>query len=463
MTSSLDIIRGRQVVQTLTNQSGGAVIAGDVVIVSAANDESFTTTTSAAYNSTRVGVAQESIAAAATGRILLEGYAPLVNVSASATRGHYLLTHTVAKQATSQAGYAAGAFGQILKAGTTPSAMIFPVAQVGSAGVTRSGSTTDGHLAVWNGSNADSIKDGGAIGAVGDMTWAAVQASQLVNEIKGWPPVVQPDSDLVTLNLWWDDVATPTTKATAVDVAGEAGITETFELALKCVGDGAGDGLQQTWTYADEPRLKSGRVMSALLAIWSVGGISITAKLVNSDASETAASAVTAAAWTIVEIPNHTLAGTTVSLQVTAGAAGTFYVVPLGANIGARGFALRPRGLRRVNVGTASVLSGVDPGGADFTDLDLTTQTSPLAVMVEIQCLYSNSAAVNIDVFARRNGSTETSYPAAVLRNQVASIYMSGIKLVDCDDNQIIEWKTNAAAGNAESLFLSINGWWEWE
>lgn len=161
MTSSLDLIRGRQVVQTLTNQSGGAIIAGDVVIVSTANDESFTTTTSAAYNSTRVGVAQESIAAAATGRILLEGYAPLVNVSASATRGHYLLTHTVAKQATSQAGYAAGAFGQILKAGTTPSAMIFPVAQVGSAGVARSGSTTDGHLAVWNGSNADSIKDGG--------------------------------------------------------------------------------------------------------------------------------------------------------------------------------------------------------------------------------------------------------------------------------------------------------------
>lgn len=129
-----NMLKGRQVVASLTNQSGGAIIAGDVVIVSAANDESFTTTTSASYNSTRVGVALESIAAAAAGRILLEGYAPLVNVSASATRGHYLLTHTVAKQATSQAGYAAGAFGQILKAGTTPSAMLFPVAQVGSSG-----------------------------------------------------------------------------------------------------------------------------------------------------------------------------------------------------------------------------------------------------------------------------------------------------------------------------------------
>jgi hypothetical protein len=110
-----------------------AIIAGDVVIVSAANDESFTTTTSAAYATTRVGVALESIAAAAAGRILLEGYAPLVNVSASATRGHYLFTHTVAKQATSSATYTAGAFGQIIKAGTTPSAILFSVGQAGVA------------------------------------------------------------------------------------------------------------------------------------------------------------------------------------------------------------------------------------------------------------------------------------------------------------------------------------------
>lgn len=173
MTSNLDLIRGRQVVQSLTNQSGGAVIAGDVVIVSTANDESFTTTTSSAYNSTRVGVALDSIAAAAAGRILLEGYAPLVNVSASATRGHYLLTHTVAKQATSQAGYAAGAFGQIIKAGTMPSAVIFPVAQVGSAGITRSGATTDNHLMVWNGSNADSAKDGGVVPSGSADGWTA--------------------------------------------------------------------------------------------------------------------------------------------------------------------------------------------------------------------------------------------------------------------------------------------------
>lgn len=38
------------------------------------------------------------------------------------------------------------------------------VESAAGTGVARSGSTTDGHLAVWNGSDADSIKDGGAIG-----------------------------------------------------------------------------------------------------------------------------------------------------------------------------------------------------------------------------------------------------------------------------------------------------------
>lgn len=161
MTSSLDLIRGRQVVSTLTNQSGGPVIAGDVVVVDTAHDESFITTTTAAYNASQVGIALDSIAAAASGRVLLQGYAPLVNVSASATRAYYLFTHTVAKQATSSASFVAGAFGQVLKAGTTPSAFIFPPAIGSTAGITRSGSTTGDHLAVWNGSNADSLKDGG--------------------------------------------------------------------------------------------------------------------------------------------------------------------------------------------------------------------------------------------------------------------------------------------------------------
>lgn len=301
--------------------------------------------------------------------------------------------------------------------------------------------------------------------AIDAATWAVIQASQLTNEIKGWPPVVQPDADLVTLNLWWDDVATPTTKATVVDVAGEAGITETFELALKCVGDGAGDGLQQTWTYADEPRLKSGRVMSALLAIWSVSSVAVTAKLVNSDTTHTDASAVTAAAWTIVKVENHTLAGTSCSLQVTVGGAGTFYVVPLGANIGAKAFPLRPRGLRYVDKATAAVLNGVDPGGADWADLDLTTQTGNLAVTAYINVQYFCSTALHSNIiYIRRKGDTSAGLSNEIVRNvEMVGYYQVGTKIVPMDDGQVVQWKSSGVAGDTESLYLNVVGWWEWE
>ncbi len=98
--------RGRQVVIPLTNKSGGSVAAGDVVIVDTANDESFTTTTTGRAE-VSLGIAQETIASNATGRILVAGYAALVNVPASVTRGHYIETHTVAKQATGKSAVAA--------------------------------------------------------------------------------------------------------------------------------------------------------------------------------------------------------------------------------------------------------------------------------------------------------------------------------------------------------------------
>src|SRR5512143_2286373 len=116
---------GRQVVLPLTNKSGGGVVAGDVVIVDTTNNDAFTTTTSA--NSTGgVGIAQETIANNAVGRVLFNGYAALVNVNASVTRGHYGATHTVAKQATDAgASRAAGTFCQFLTGGTTPDAIIY--------------------------------------------------------------------------------------------------------------------------------------------------------------------------------------------------------------------------------------------------------------------------------------------------------------------------------------------------
>lgn len=134
MTAPLDMIRGRSNIVTLTNNSGGALVAGDVCVQDTSGDEYATTTTSAA-SVLKVFVAAESIAAAATGKFYESGYCPLVNVSASVTRGRFLFTHTVAKQASENATYGAGAFGKILKSGTSPSALIYSAtAQVSGLG-----------------------------------------------------------------------------------------------------------------------------------------------------------------------------------------------------------------------------------------------------------------------------------------------------------------------------------------
>src|SRR4051812_32347044 len=110
---------GRQVVVPLTNKSGGSVAAGDVVIVDTSNNDAFTTSTAGAVTG-GVGVAQETIASNAIGRVLLSGYAALVNTSASVTRGNFGKTHTVVKQAVDAgASRVAGTFCMFLTGGTT--------------------------------------------------------------------------------------------------------------------------------------------------------------------------------------------------------------------------------------------------------------------------------------------------------------------------------------------------------
>lgn len=123
---------GRQVVALLVNKSGGSVALGDVVVADGSNDEGFTTTTSAA-NTSVIGVAAETIANNATGRIIIGGYVSLVNVNASVTRNQFGTTHTVAKQATSSATRVAGTFCRWLKSSATPSAYIYPVDLAGAA------------------------------------------------------------------------------------------------------------------------------------------------------------------------------------------------------------------------------------------------------------------------------------------------------------------------------------------
>lgn len=132
--SNLDIIRGRQAVIPLTNKSGGSVVAGDLVVVDSSTDESFTTS-STINAEVSIGIAQESIANNASGRVLVYGYAPLVTTALiSQTRGNYMFHSSNTKTARGQATRANGAVGQFLKTSTTPSAWLWGNADPTPAG-----------------------------------------------------------------------------------------------------------------------------------------------------------------------------------------------------------------------------------------------------------------------------------------------------------------------------------------
>ncbi len=216
---------------------------------------------------------------------------------------------------------------------------------------------------------------------------------QVQNEFH-WPPPYFGELD--ANNQWWHKVGTPSTAPTWV-AAGDGSTGKEYGGTIKTIAAAAGDGMKDTWTYANEPRVIAGQRISILLAIWSVAGVPLTATLINSDGTRTDANPVTQAAWSIVAIENHLLAGTSCDLRVTAGTAGTFYVSPLGARIGSTALLLPPRPMvyqTLDNPPTLKTLTGRGNGNENaWTDIDTTTNTSSLATRL----------------YARANGTENTS------------------------------------------------------
>lgn len=293
------------------------------------------------------------------------------------------------------------------------------------------------------------------------------------NEIMGWEPLVPDNTDLVTANQWFDTVGTPTTEATVVLVAGEAGLDEKFERVLKCVTDAANEGFKQTYTYADQPRLKLGKIVSAL--VWvatTAGGSGITAKLVNSDATETAGTVVeTDGDFSLIAIQNHTLAGTSCALQVTKDASGTFYAYPVSLHLGKVPMALPPRGTRWVDKSDPVVVKDLSGLGdeATWTDIDVTADASPLAVRARLLTnIMDVTAGDGFDLAFRRNGSTAAVGNTTVVNTHptvTGTVRIANEHTMLLDDAQIFEYHLDrwAGAGTLSEGFVLLRAYEVWE
>lgn len=291
----------------------------------------------------------------------------------------------------------------------------------------------------------------------------------VVNEIRNYPSLEQAND---VQPLWWlEDHANAT--LTEVDLAGE-GITEKYERALKLVVATAGPHYgYQLFTYADEPRLKSGKTYSVAVDVWAVGAIAARIRLRSSVGSLGVSADTTAAAWTRLEVEGIAINGTTIAVELEC-AVGTAYFVPLGLveGVEAPTTQLRPRSLVYRNA-IVSFDTAVESLAGSTTkavaDVDLTAVTSPLAVMGNFVLNMGEGTTGLFDYYVRPNGTTWSVTgsvgPACRGRVEPSDAERSYSSFVcPFDDGQIIETAlANSGGGTIDACLLYLNGFWEWE
>jgi hypothetical protein len=285
-------------------------------------------------------------------------------------------------------------------------------------------------------------------------------SAAIANEFKNWPTLEGVDNGQPE---WWEVNANCT--LTDVDVAGES-ITETWERCLKIVTS-ADSYCYQPFTYADEPRIKSGRTVSVSVAVWSVGSVTARVRLQSSVGSLDVAS-TTAAAWTILTLEATVLDGTSVQVRFEA-ATGTAYFVPLAFGVGDTApHELPPRGhrFRWRDPTSIKVLTGL--GDEDtWTDIDCTSATSNLCCMILSKVtLFDNDGTDEYVFHTRRNGSSQAKGDATErARVQATNQRQPESEMTQIvDDGQIFEYDFDRVNGTGTLDYgeVFLLGWWEW-
>lgn len=296
------------------------------------------------------------------------------------------------------------------------------------------------------------------MGRVGVASAPSTVQAVAANEVRNFPSMEGADA---AQPEWWEESGAGAT-LTEEDVAGEL-ITETWERALKLVTTGD-DYAYQRYTYADEPRLKVGRVVSARVAVWAVGGATARVRIASSIGS-LGVEATTDAEWEILTVEAIVLDGTYVELRLEVNT-GTAYFVPLAFGIGqAAPHDLAPRGLRFRWQDAVSVKTLTGLGDeATWTDIDVTAATSPLAAIAVGTSLVSEPTD-GYALYFRRNGSAQGTTNLTARGKADAAMtgdYNEWTMLLD--DQQVFEYFLDrySGAGTLDVGTIAVCAWWEW-
>lgn len=320
----------------------------------------------------------------------------------------------------------------------------------------RSGTTLSGLIRGIEGTAAASHSDGAAVDVV--VTEQALenyvmqQTSLLLDlgrEVMNFPSLEGADG---AQPLWWSEIDGNAT-LTEEDGAGES-LTETYATrVLKLVTAASSKYAYQRFTYADQPRVKSGRSASVMVAVWSVSSAPARIRLRSSVGVLGTSVDTTAAAWTILTIEPVTLDGTYVQLELECDT-GTAYFIPLTS---------RPRGLiyKAITTATVKTLTGI-ADEATWTDVDVTANTSNLAVMANLM-VRLNEGASGFDLSMRLNGSGKSNTIYSTI--DPGAIFSRVTALVLLDDAQIFEYNLDRFSGSSTLDFgvIELIGFWDWE
>lgn len=361
MTDTLALLRGRQVVVPLENQSGGALALGDVVIFDDGNDKAVTTVAQEGYADDNIGVVvDDAIANGATGRIQFYGYCEQINLDGAANRGDWIKTDAVAGDGTPVANPDTGCFAQALEAGASPACFLLGAPLQAATGAAPS------DVAYWT------------FGTDADLS-AEVDVSDFIlhNLIKNSPGQIVTDG---SEPQWWDESGANAT-LTDEDAAGE-GIADKFERVFKLVTTADNEYGYQAFTFADEELLDAG-VTEVSLAVWVYCAAANTASVGINGANlglEESDQHTGGGDWELLTVEGVTLDAADASIDVRLICdTGTAYFGRMALVVGPKAVMLKPRGLKPIPLGVTHFDLNTT-GDVAWSDTDCTANTDLLAV-----------------------------------------------------------------------------------